>query len=559
MINHYSAKNFYFFIFLLICNNLLYSQNYEPIPIQSGFNADVIANGVGSAASSTNSDLDGADYAIFSRNFQLSSSSTTPLPYGLPENGSISTAINTTAGLEFQLADYNVNNSLRLSNANDSGTLTFGTPIKASVLYMLATSGSGASTVDIAVNFSDATTQNFSGVGISDWYGSPDYAIQGIGRINRSNNTIETGSGTNPRLYQIPLTIDPANLSKIINSVTITKNGTGGVSNIFAFSGDLYNSCTEPTNISVTAGMNSVTVSWTASSINPVGGYDYYVSTSGIRPVATTPPTGNIAGTVLTLNSLTEGENYYLWIRSNCGSGSLGFWKKKQFTTSQIYAVYNNGDISTMYSTNVTPSSTNTCPGTLSIVVPAGYKIKNTSVSYSMSTAGNGWMAEQRSILACLTDGTIENNVGSGLGSYTGTFTYNRTNVNIGIGLTGTVNYELRAFRTYGGSDCNTAYNKVDNNTWKVTVTLEPVINLGNEDFNKVEFTTYPNPFTDVLTISSVENVAEISVSDVLGRMHKKIKNPSKALELHDLEKGLYLITLKMLDGSHKTIKALKQ
>jgi hypothetical protein len=212
-----------------------------------------------------------------------------------------------------------------------------------------------------------------------------------------------------------------------------------------------------------------------------------------------------------------------------------------------------------MYSTNVTPSSTNTCPGTLSIVVPAGYKIKNTSVSYSMSTAGNGWMAEQRSILACLTDGTIENNVGSGLGSYTGTFTYNRTNVNIGIGLTGTVNYELRAFRTYGGSDCNTAYNKVDNNTWKVTVTLEPVINLGNEDFNKVEFTTYPNPFTDVLTISSVENVAQISVSDVLGRMHKKIKNQSKALELHDLEKGLYLITLKMLDGSHKTIKALKQ
>jgi hypothetical protein len=55
---------------------------------------------------------------------------------------------------------------------------------------MLATSGSGASTVTVTVNFTDNTSQTFTGVAVSDWYNGTGFAIQGFGRINRTNDTL---------------------------------------------------------------------------------------------------------------------------------------------------------------------------------------------------------------------------------------------------------------------------------------------------------------------------------------------------------------------------------
>src|SRR5688572_24165382 len=100
------------------------AQNLQTISIQSGFNADVVANGVGTAASSTNNDVDGVNFAFISRDFQLTSGST-PLTYGLPINGLINSVVPAPAGLSYQLAAYSGNNSLRLQNVNDAGTLAF--------------------------------------------------------------------------------------------------------------------------------------------------------------------------------------------------------------------------------------------------------------------------------------------------------------------------------------------------------------------------------------------------------------------------------------------------
>jgi hypothetical protein len=146
----------------------LKAQEYQPMPIQSGFNADVIANGVGPSASSTNNDVDGVSYAFVSKDFQLTAAST-PLTYGLPINGIINSAVGSTAGLSYQMASYSANNSLRLQNTNDNGTLLFSTPIPVVSLYMMATGGSGDCTVDVDVNFTDNTSQTFTGIAITDW------------------------------------------------------------------------------------------------------------------------------------------------------------------------------------------------------------------------------------------------------------------------------------------------------------------------------------------------------------------------------------------------------
>ncbi|MGE4514114.1 MAG: T9SS type A sorting domain-containing protein, partial [Chryseobacterium sp.] len=518
-------------------------------------------NGVGPSASSTNNDVDGVSYAFISRDFQLTSAST-PLNYGLPINGIINSVVSSTSGLSYQMGSYSSNNSLRLEAANDNGTLIFSTPLQAITVYMLATGGSGSCTVDVDVNFTDNTSETFSGVSISDWYGGSSYAIQGIGRINTSNDNLESGSGTNPRLYQIPLAISTANQSKSVQSVTVTKVGTGGIPNIFAFAADAYNACATPTNITATTTMSEATISWTASASAPASGYQYYYSTSPTPPTATTTPTGSVtSGTSVTLNQLTTGQTYYFWVRSNCGGSSQSFWKMKEFTPGQISTTYTAGDINTQFNNSgVTTTSTTSCPGSLSINVPTGYKIKSTAVSYTMSTVSNGWMAEQRSLLVCTTNNTTEASVTSGSGSSTGTYSYNRTGLTLANDLTGTVNFEMRAWRTYGGSDCNADYNKIDNNTLTVTVTLEPLSLATSEVTAKEkERIAYPNPFIDTLHIEKAENVKKAVLTDLSGVVVKTVENPSSSLFVGEIKSGMYILTLTMKDGSLKSMKTIKR
>ncbi|KQS91426.1 hypothetical protein ASG21_02810 [Chryseobacterium sp. Leaf394] len=293
------------------------------MPIASGFNEDVIANGTGPALSSTSAILDGDSFAFVARDF-LATATSTPITYGVPTNGIINSVVTSTPGLSYQLADLNSPNSLKLSNANLTGTVTFATPKQAIKLYMLSTSGSALSTLTITVNFSDGTTQQATGVSIPDWYNGSNFAIQGLGRINRTTNDLEPAGGTNPRMYQSAINIDAANQTKFIQSVTITKTNTtvNGYPNIFAFSADAYSDCAPPvlqTPSAIT--VNSALVSWAAAS-NGVT-YDIYHSTSNTAPTsATTPTYSGVSGLSNTIGGLNSNTIYYYWVRANCATAT---------------------------------------------------------------------------------------------------------------------------------------------------------------------------------------------------------------------------------------------
>ncbi len=145
----------------IFTSSLALAQNYQTMPIQSGFNEDVIANGIGSALSSTTNILDGDSYVYVAKNFQANSTST-PITYGVPIDGIINSVVASTPGLSYQLGNLSQSNSLRLSNANLTGTMVFTSPIAATKLYMLSTSGSALSTLSVTVNFTDGTTQQFT-------------------------------------------------------------------------------------------------------------------------------------------------------------------------------------------------------------------------------------------------------------------------------------------------------------------------------------------------------------------------------------------------------------
>jgi Secretion system C-terminal sorting domain len=178
-------------------------------------------------------------------------------------------------------------------------------------------------------------------------------------------------------------------------------------------------------------------------------------------------------------------------------------------------------------------------------------------VSYTMTTASNGWMSEQRTLLVCTTNSTTEAAIASGVGGATGTYSYNRTGLNIANGLTGSVTYNLRAWRTYGGSGCSAEFNKVDNNSLRITVTLNQLLSSPEAAAQRVK--VYPAPFTDLLHLDHADEVKTISFTDLTGKVVRTVEHPSPTIQLEDLASGLYLLRMTMQDGTIQHTKAIKQ
>jgi hypothetical protein len=542
--------------------NFANAQDFTSLQVSSGFNADVIANGVNPSAISTNIAVDNANFAFLSADF-LATESSTPSPFGLPESGYIENV--TTTGLYYQLADYSQNNSLRIQDENEYGTLTFSNQVAATNLYIIATSGSGQSTLSGTIYFSDNTTQDLNANVIPDWFFSSvqPVVLSGFGRVNLLNDVVENPSG-NPRLYQIEIQILSENQSKSIANIEFYKSSAAeGIINILGVSAKLLGSCPSPDGLEVTTTDNSATVNWSPAALVPAGGYDYYFATTSDVPSTSQTPTGNVASNLntLTLSNLVIGQEYFFWIRSNCSTSDFGVWHLIRFTTGQISFTNNDGDITTEYvlNTDLTVDSTNSCPGYLSVNVPPGFKIASTSTAYSMQTAGNGWKSEQRSLLVCNTTGLFETEISSGVGNASGTYAYSRDNIDVANEAIGTVEFELRAWRTYGSSACNTDFNKVVNGTWRLTITYEPIsLEIANDV--ATNFSVYPNPTKNVLNIVGKENIDGVRIFNILGQeviVKNEIAKEKVQLNISDLSNGSYILQINTATGVY-SLKILK-
>lgn len=585
----------------LFSASVIMAQNFQTMPVQSGYNADVIANGIGSSMISTTNDVDGVSYNFVSRDFKLTSASP-DLTYGLPSNGAINSVVASTPGLRFQLGDLSGNNSLRISSStagSNTGTIVFTNPVPAFKLYMLSTSGSGNSTVNITVNFTDNTSQVFNGQTISDWYGGSNFAIQGIGRILRTTDVLES-STTNPRLYQTLLTIDPANQAKPIQSVTITKTTTSGVANVFAFSADVYSDCVAPTLLPVgTVTSNSADISWTVPAGTQAVSHDIYYSTSPTAPDNTTTPNySGITATSHTLGSLSASTTYYYWVRTHCStttgqsswsfsgtfttlcgamvpaytnnfssfpgtcwtanlsggtpdtgpSGTTAYWSQRNFLNSSA-----NGPSAHMnlYSANRT-GWFKTVPFDLSA---GGYRVKfNYGVTTYSGTATSQMGGDDLVHFMVSTDGGTTWTI---LETWDANNTPSNTSTEYVYNLSSYTNANT-VFAFYGTS--GTVNDSYDYNFYVDDFTVENA-QLGVSEVNgQVKKTAvHPNPFKDMLYISDTREVKSVTVADTSGRIVKTIDGPVKELNLSMLNTGLYFVTLYFKDGSQSTVKTIKK
>ncbi|AWA29651.1 hypothetical protein HYN48_05880 [Flavobacterium magnum] len=546
---------------LLIPLSGLYAQDYTPLQVSSGFTADVIADGLNPSAVSTSIAVDAADFNFMSADFQANDGDTPPA-YALPVSGLIEST--TISGLTYQLAPYYENNSLRIESQDEVGSLTFSNPVMATTLYIMACTGSGQGTIIGNIYFSDGTSQEITPVVVPDWFYSNALPVitSGFGRVNRVNDVIENPAG-NPRLYQVEVAILPENQGKLISSMDFTKTSSAqGIVNIFAVSAHVLGSCPSPTEFFVSSTADGAGISWTPSPIAPASGYDYYYSTDPTEPSDMQNPSGNVnaSTTYVSLSGLGIGQHYYFWVRANCSASDKGTWQLVEFTTGQQETTNPNGDINTSYidAASITTESENTCPGLLSVEVPAGYKITSTAVAYDMETASNGWKSEQRSILVCNTSGLKEDSISQGTGSSGGIQEYFRDGLSIANDLTGTVEFELRAWRTYGGTDCNPTWNRVVGDTFKVTITYEPLLNTETADVDV--FSAYPNPVQNVLTVSAKEALSEVMLYNMLGQeiKHKPGTGAKEiTLDTSNLAKGTYIVKAQTASGV-KSLNVIK-
>jgi hypothetical protein len=103
----------------------------------------------------------------------------------------------------------------------------------------------------------------------------------------------------------------------------------------------LIPTCKVPTALAV-AGVvsNGATISWTAPTPAPAGGYAYYISTSNVPPVAGTPGVPTTATSVSLVPTLVPNTTYYWWVKAVCSSTDSSIWiPGPSFMTTQIPAV----------------------------------------------------------------------------------------------------------------------------------------------------------------------------------------------------------------------------
>jgi gliding motility-associated-like protein len=205
---------------------------YVPAAV-TGYTADVIAEGTGTVASKTTNTIDRGNATVkwcFANTTYVNPTGQTPVR-ALPVSGLLPSAVTTTPGLTFQLASATGNNSLRIDGAG-SGVLTLVTPAPATEVVVLGTEGNGSSAAKtFTVTFTDGSTQVFTNQAVPDWFGGANPAYIVGSRVSYIDNSIDNAT-TDPRLYQVRLTLSANNLGKLVRSVTTAKTSTDPVLNI---------------------------------------------------------------------------------------------------------------------------------------------------------------------------------------------------------------------------------------------------------------------------------------------------------------------------------------
>lgn len=509
-------------------------ENFVHMTVSSGFNEDIIANGIGGLSASVTNDADNANYVFVSKGLQLSESST-PITFGLPEDGVIS---NLTSPHTYQLASYSGSNTLRLFDMGSQGMLQFSNTQSLAKLYLLVTSSGGA-TISGTIHFTDGTTQEFGNSVIPSWFdqsGLPKVAT-GIGRGRTTDNELND-FGDAPNLFQLELTIADENLSKLVSGVTVTKNNGGTVFNLMGATGLLVTQPLENSQpLAVASGFNFDIVAngvgaMNTSVTNDVDGVNYAFVSQGLQLTdADTPITFGLPQDGM-IDNMAQGPDYQLasysannTLRLSSGNLTGAVMFSNAVSTQSVYLlVTSNNGANVNFTLHFSDGTTQEATG---FAVPGWFA--NTRTFETVATAlGRGNIAT----------GAIESFINAP----------NLFQIVIPVsegnqarqleGITATMDQSENVF-----------------NLMAVSAVLQT---LGTSDNLVATTNVYPNPVKDLLKVTHNDNLKNISVYSLSGQLVKSEGINMSEVSFSGLASGVYFVKLTAVNGSFKTIKVVK-
>lgn len=329
----------------------------------------------------------------------------------------------------------------------------------------------------------------------------------------------------------------------------------------------------------------SVDIAWNAPASLPALGYDIYYSTSSTPPSSST--TANVTGVTAspyTLAGLNAATTYYIWVRSRCTTTDQSAWTNVSSVLTLCAlqtSLFDNFD-----SYNVGLITNVPCWGII--------KVGNAGVNINANNAFSGTKhVLQRSISVgdiaiAVLPGLSNVNAGTNSLSFRAYCSVNTGKLEVGYvtnptdANTFTLIQQLNITNTtYTPATGTSEYSVVVPNTVPASARLAirntyaasgnamfyyddiswaPTVILGiNEILATNDVVIYPNPFTDIITVSGDIPLQSVAVYDLSGKMIQEIRGSEKTISLHDLSSGVYMIKLIMKNGTAKTIKAVKK
>jgi Secretion system C-terminal sorting domain/GEVED domain len=420
--------------------------------------------------------------------------------------------------------------------------------------------------------------------------------------------TVATNPNTMDASFIMPLTaplgvhrMRIVSTDAVISPANACYSGTYGVTLDFNVNITAAPSCLTPvglTSSAITA--NTATISWTAVSPAPSVGYEYVYSTTNVAPVAAGTPATAITANLTMLMSNTQ---YYLFVRSNCGSGFSTWSPSSTFTTlcapeaapaaqnfdtflpSACWTLGQGGTLATgptAFDNADTGGWTAdgfaniTALGAIDVnvyqnavlndwiisptyTIPAsGYNLKFDAAATQYLGFGTPvapttpWEADDKVEILVSTTGTTNWTV---LNTFNDTNQPSFTGDSFTYSLNGYAGQNVRiAFRGLEGTADGSADIEFSIDNLAITNLLK------TESFDLTGFSAYPNPVKDILNLSYTKEISNVSIHNLLGQevMTKSINASQSKIDMSNLTNGTYLVKV-TVDGLVKTLKVVKQ
>ncbi|WP_185117581.1 GEVED domain-containing protein [Chryseobacterium sp. PMSZPI] len=357
-------------------------------------------------------------------------------------------------------------------------------------------------------------------------------------------------------------------------------------------------SCLAPSSLLVNSVVsNQAEISWTASTSTVGLGYEYYLSTTSTAPLPAAIATGSVGGSAVSaqLPNLTPATDYYVWVRSVCSATDKSFWSlgtsfstpctsivptySNDFSTFPIdcWAQMSGGDSSTgptgtdeyWYEEDFLNSGASNNAATMNLysdgrigwlktapfdLSAGGYKISfNYGITEYGSDASSGMGSDDIVQFLISADGGTTWTV---LQTWDAANSPSNTSANFSYNLTSYTGSHV-VFAFYGST--GSIDDPEDYEFFVDNLAIESSLAVSEVNKNNSGIKIYPNPFTETLNISKIEQVKSISITDVSGRLMKNFDQPSSMLDVGDLQAGMYMVILNMKDGSKQTLKVIKK